>query len=157
MCLNGAIYAFPWTGVAGSGMVDDLIANNTVVNGWLQTGGATGATPSVNRNTRIVNNIIQYDGDIAKIASPEGLTFANNLWSKRPAEEVLDAHSVVADPKILKTGIVAPGKLNSDFFAISSKSPACYAGLDLGNLVSVDAFRHTRHSRPCIGAYEIPK
>jgi parallel beta-helix repeat protein len=157
MCLNGSIYAFSWTGVPGTGMVDDLIANNTVVNGSLRTGAATGTTAARNVNTRIVNNIFLDDGVTAKIPSVEGLTFSNNLWSKHPPEAAMDARSIVADPKIARVGTITPGKLTPEFFAITSKSPACSAGLDLGAVVSVDAVHHSRHTPPCIGAYEPAK
>jgi parallel beta-helix repeat protein len=154
VCLNAAIYAFSWTGVPGSGMVNDLIANNTVVNGWIELGDSHDKLVVTHRNTRIVNNIFLSEGKVATAPTVEGVLFSNNLWSKDPGRFALGIHSVVADPKLLGKGSTRRGELTREYFALGSHSPACGAGLDLGTSVQDDIFLRPRSATPCIGASE---
>ncbi|MDR3734158.1 MAG: right-handed parallel beta-helix repeat-containing protein [Acidobacteriaceae bacterium] len=148
MCLNGDLYAFAWTLVPQSGLVKALIANNTIVNGALKTG-------PINRESKIVNNIIAKDDAVAYVPTTAGLMFANNLWSTAPPSEALGTHSLIQDPKILKVGSTDAGQLTSTYFSLSMKSPAHQAGINLGDGLTVDAFGQQRKSPPTIGAYEI--
>jgi len=167
MCLNGAFYAYEWTGVPGSGLVNDLIADNTIINGWIQTGGPSNSpNPVINSNSRIVNNIVvysskiaganAYSATIASIPAVDGLTFINNLWSIAAPSNAMSAKDVLGDPQLLATGAIAPGRLTSTYFELSAGSPAAGAGYNLAPSITTDAFGQTRHATPTIGAYEMP-
>jgi hypothetical protein len=156
-CMNGALVAFQWSLVAGSGLVDDLIANNTILNGSLKVGGAESSSKIVNSNTRIVNNLITSspEGTIASVVGGEGVKFSHNLWSTAPVDAALDPTSIVAKPMVAGPSVGGPGNVKMADFTPSPKSPARGAGLDLGKIVATDALGNPRSAHPTIGAIEI--
>lgn len=156
LCLDGDISAFSWTMVPDWGLNNVLIANNTVVNGRIKTGNKNRLGNIVNRNSRIVNNLVIDADATAMVPSADGLLFANNLWSNMPVAAALGTHSLVANPMLVAGGPTGAGKLTREYFALAPKSPARRAGMSLPGIVTVDALGHARKDPPTIGAYEIP-
>jgi parallel beta-helix repeat protein len=130
--MGGDIEAFRWTGAAGRGLVNVLIANNTLVNGSFYIGGAN----VVNQATKIQNNIVYRNdgGDVALIPNPTGLTFSSNLWSKTPPTTAKGTGDVIGNPQLALTGPTAPGALTKGYFAISSGSPAIGKGTPISHI-----------------------
>ncbi|MDR3734148.1 MAG: choice-of-anchor Q domain-containing protein [Acidobacteriaceae bacterium] len=157
MCWNSRFLPFSWTGVPNSGLVNDIIANNTVINSSFETGDATTLpNPVTNSNTVIANNIVVNTGTIAIVPSSTGLTFSNNLWSIAPPAVAMGTNSLVGDPLVVGAGSTSAGQLTTSYFKLSAGSPAANAGLNLTPTVTTDAFGQTRHATPTIGAYEFP-
>ncbi|SNS41462.1 hypothetical protein SAMN05421770_101872 [Granulicella rosea] len=152
VCQNGVIDAFPWTGVPNSGLVDDPIANNTVVNGWLRIGGSV---PIINSNTRSINNLFVFDGSIASVSVCEGVEFSHNLWSTKPADAVMGTGSIIANPLISQPDIDGLSNVRISDLTPLSRSPARGAGLDVKRMVPTDALGRARGPHPSIGAIEI--
>jgi hypothetical protein len=148
MCLNSDFSIFTWTLVPNTGLVYATIANNTIVNGTLKSG-------KLNTGSVFINNIVINGDSKTLVPSADGLRFSNNLWSEAPPKTALGQNSIVANPRVLMIGNMAAGKLTSDYFKLSPKSPAKVAGLQTIDTPGDDAFGHKRASPPTIGAFEI--
>ena len=123
MFLRGNIAAFVWTGVSGSGLVNALIANNTIVNGTVFTG-------PIIQGSSIQNNIVYRNdnGVLAQVASRNGLSLSNNLWSSAPLRNASGAGDIIGNPKLALTGSMVAGQLTKNYFAVSLDSPAINKG-----------------------------
>lgn len=142
--LNVDLNAFSWTIVAGSGLKNVLIANNTFVNSKLNTG-------IINSGNRIINNIFTTSGNISYPSS--GITWSNNLWQESRPVAVPGTDDVIGDPKLALTGSRGPGSLKADFFKLLPASPAIDKATVLP-VVTEDYFKITRGTSPDIGAHE---
>ncbi len=152
-----------WTGFAsGSALINDVIANNTVVNNIeYGTGIDLGLPKDTNhQNTAIENNLVLVSkgGDPGYSASSEGLTFSKNLWSKKPNGSVVGAGDIVADPLLINPyqtidldQIAHPVK--ADWYLLTSSSPAIDKGMSVNEVV-VDYFGNNRGTIPDMGANE---
>jgi parallel beta-helix repeat protein len=150
MFLNGTVSAFSWTLVPGSGLTSTLIANNTIVNGSLETG-------KINQGSTIKNNIFyRNDGGIAAtVPSRSGLNFSNNFWSSTAPSNASGVGDIIGDPKLVFTGDTGPGKLSKDYFSILSTPSAIgkgsavlhatdfYLVTSLGNTLNIGAYKST--------------
>lgn len=141
-----------WQGASGWGMNNVLIANNTFVNSTaccsVIIDNYQGAPIN---NVRFQNNIVEQDGSLAVInawPSP-GLTFSNNLWSKKPWSVAAGPGDVVDDPRLVKSG--SPD--DPDWFKLTVSSPAINKAISLPQVL-VDYFGNLRGSAPDIGAAE---
>jgi hypothetical protein len=147
-CYNGSFSAFSWTIVKNSGLNNTLIANNTIVDGVLSTGGSGQSV--VNINSQIRNNVIY--GAKSSVPSNSGITFSNNNWAMTPplAATVTD---IVGDPQIARTGTTTPGTLTSAYFKLLSGSPVIDAATPVAGLTK-DFFLVNRGVVPDIGGHE---
>lgn len=84
--------------------------------------------------------------------SANGITFSNNNWSSTPAAAASPSN-VSGDPRVAKTGSVAPGALTSAYFKLLAGSPVLKKGIALAG-VKTDFFRVTRGVPPDIGGHE---
>ena len=64
---------------------------------------------------------------------------------------MMGTNSLVGDPKLTKTGTIAPGNLTADYFKLTSTSPAIDKGIALPEVIE-DYFKT---SRPQGGGYDI--
>ena len=119
------------------GLIDSVIANNTVV----EPRGAHSALeiPSSPRhsNTIIKNNIFwQTDGTIADVHDNPDLDIDNNLWSKQPEVDARGENDIdYGVPQLAKTSgwhNLSPGSLDCRDFDLQSTSPCIDAGTPLG-------------------------
>jgi hypothetical protein len=150
MFLNGHICAFCWTLVPGSGLVGDLIANNTLVNGAF----ATPATTTDHIGNMVYNNIFyRNDGGSVNNASATypGISFSNNLWSKQPPLSVTGKGDIIGTPNLAMTGNTGPGQLTKAYFSITSASPVVGNGIAIQD--TTDYYLVTSSLKPNIGAY----
>ena len=117
------ISLFSWTLVSGSGWINGLFANNTIINGEITTG-------PINAESRIENNIFYRNdgGTTGRVPISTGLSFSNNAWYPKRPSNASGAGDVIADPKLALTGAVGPGKLTIGYFAVPSGSPAIGKG-----------------------------
>jgi hypothetical protein len=145
---NGSLSAFSWTLVTNSGLNNILIANNTIVDGVLSTGGS--GQNVVNINSQVRNNVIY--GAKSSVPSNNGITFSNNNWAMTPvlAAAVTD---IVGDPQIARTGTTTPGTLTSAYFKLLEGSPVIDAATPLAN-VTDDYFQAARGTLPDMGGDE---
>jgi hypothetical protein len=145
---NGSFSAFSWTLVTNSGLTNVLIANNTIVDGVLSTGGS--GQNVVNTNAQIRNNIIY--GTKSSVPSKSGIAFSNNNWAMTPplAAAVTD---IVGDPQIARTGTPTPGTLTSAYFKLLEGSPVIDAATPVADLTK-DFFQVNRGVVPDIGGHE---
>jgi hypothetical protein len=141
-----AVSAFSWTEVTGSGLTSALIANNTLVNGEIDTG-------PINTASHIENNIVyRNDGGVmGSVPTGAGLTFSNNLWYPTRPSNATGAGDVIANPKLALTGTVGPGKVATGYFAVPSSSPAKGKGAAI-YYVTGD-YLISSSTAPNIGAY----
>jgi parallel beta-helix repeat protein len=151
---NTDIAAFSWTGVNNSGLNNDLIAYNTIVDGGLITG--SGGSPTVvNVSSQIRNNIIVDSGGNSSVASSSGITFSNNNWTVAPPAAAKSSSDVIANPLIARTGTTAPSTLTSAYFKIPATSPVVNAAMPLPS-VAQDFFLTPRNTTtPDIGGHEM--
>jgi hypothetical protein len=144
---NTGISAFSWTQVPNSGLINVLIAHNTIVDGNLNTGDLNNEI--INTNSQIKNNIIL--GSNSNIPNTNGITFSNNNWTVLPS--LLDFSNISGDPKIARLGVTTAGNLTAGYFKILIGSPAINTATPLSN-VTDDFFKTIRGAAPDIGAYE---
>ncbi|MDD4991833.1 MAG: T9SS type A sorting domain-containing protein [Paludibacter sp.] len=144
---NTVFDAFSWTYVPNAGLKNVLIANNTIVDGYIKTGST--ANSVVNTNSQIRNNIILGSG--SSIPSNTGITFSNNNWSVTPPTTAASTSNVIGDPKISRTGTTTPGSLTSEYFKLQGTSPSINKGITIAT-VTTDYFNM---SRPQGSAYDI--
>ena len=145
---NAVLDAFSWTEVDKSGLNNVLIANNTIVDGDLFTGGGSAI---VNINSQIRNNIIT--GKNNSVPSAGGLTFSHNNWGTTPSAAAASTN-IVGDPQIARTGSTAPGALTSAYFKIGGSSPVVDRAMVISTIPS-DFFKTVRGSTPDIGGDEV--
>ena len=141
------ISLFSWTGVTGSGWVNGLFANNTLVNGEIATG-------PINTASQIENNIFYRNdsGVLGNIPKTSGLSFNTNLWFYPPPSNATGTSDVIADPRIALTGSTAAGQLTARYFSLLSSSPAIGAGTAINNVTG--SYLITSNGvAPNIGAY----
>ena len=143
---NANFNAFSWSIVSNSGLNNVMIANNTIIDGALNTGGGG----IINTNSQIINNIIL--GVNSSVPSKSGITFSNNNWAMTPslAAAVTD---IVGDPQIARAGATTPGDLTPAYFTILGNSPVINTAMPL-NSVTVDFFQLARGTAPDIGGHE---
>jgi hypothetical protein len=147
---NAGISGFSWTQVPNSGLNNVLIANNTIVDGSLSTGGP--ADNVVNLNSQIKNNIIL--GANSSVPSKIGIVFSNNNWKTTPTEGK-SLTDIIGDPQISRAGNTTAGNLTGSYFKILSSSPVINAGVALPK-VSEDYFKTIRGSTaPDLGGHEL--
>jgi len=157
----GGSYGFTFwlqSPVNDGGLRNVIIAYNTFANinnslsrnvFWIQDGG-------IHENSRIENNIfLQEDSQpIAYLAKDDPrLQFSNNLWSKIPPASVCGTDDVIGDPRLTKSGLIAPGQLTPEWFKILADSPARNRAKLIAE-VDEDFFGNPRGLKPDIGAYE---
>lgn len=132
-----------------SGMVDVVIANNTLVNSLV--GAGITIAEGAHQNVIIKNNIVQQEdaSPVAAVIANSELDFSNNLWSKTPPSIVADSSDVIGNPLFLKT--ISP--YNPLWYSIALASPAIDRAVWIEG-VSQDYFRDYRDSLPDIGADE---
>jgi parallel beta-helix repeat protein len=152
--------AYGCTGAIAVGtkqMNNVLIANNTFAQANVTNRAAATFIVWSNGaavNSRIENNVI-YQGDSKPISSGSGngITWANNVWSKTPGQGFLGTGSVVADPLLAKAGPVGQGTLTHAWFALQTRSPAIGAALSLPGIVE-DYLKASRDAHPDAGGLE---
>ncbi|WP_374687407.1 right-handed parallel beta-helix repeat-containing protein [Promineifilum sp.] len=157
------------TQIAGGGLNNALIANNSFINARSDTGeGANNIEiegRSSLRNTRFVNNLIvqTVPGTITRIqttvATPNMSTFtvANNLYNKAPSNGWFstEAGRVIGDPLLGSLALPVRGVLpNVAGFAIRVGSPAIDRGQAVSH-VTDDFFKGSRAGALDIGADEL--
>jgi parallel beta-helix repeat protein len=154
LIFNAQFSAYGWTNVAGSGLNNVLIANNTIVSNAAFPGSAifvTGSTTNgvsvINKNSTIVNNIV--NGTVTA-PSATGLTFTTNSWSTSPPAAARGAGDVIGNPQLAETGSTSAGALAATYFKLLSSSPAIGKGMVL-SAVKVDFNDTTRPAPPNIG------
>jgi hypothetical protein len=135
---NAPLSLFSWTLVPNSGLTNVVIANNTVLDGNLYTGGPSGSI--TNKNSKIINNIIT--GKSSSVPSNSGITFSYNNWLVTPPLAAA-ATNIIADPQLAETGNVTPGNLNPNNFKLLANSPLISAGIQLSQ-VTEDFFKTPR-------------
>ncbi len=153
---NGVNFTF-WNGdrMAGAALVNDLIANNTLVT----TSGTGGIGMRIDtgshKNTRIVNNLIQQsNADRIAAGTATGIIFSNNLWSKTPPLSMNSSTDVIGDPFMVDPNhIRAPGSTSADWYKVNPTSPAINKAMKLPE-VAIDYWNIIRGPAPDMGANE---
>jgi hypothetical protein len=138
----GCVTNFKWYPFSTkSAMRNVLVAHNTFVDATGTTSDAsfTIAAPRgiSHANTRVANNVIVQGGSkaIGSFASPTGgIAFTNNVWSKSPPSSMKGTRSVVGDPRLARSGRLAPGTLTGSYFELTPGSPAIDMATDLSQV-----------------------
>ena len=153
LCLGNKVNLYWWQGASGGGLVNALIAYNTLVNSVYETNFRISA--GAHSNSRVQNNIFIQEGalPVAVVPTDVGLSFANNCWAKTPPSTAVGTADVVGDPQLTRSGQNAPGVLTADWFKILTTSPARDKAKVLPQ-VPRDFFKAIRGSYPDIGAHE---
>jgi parallel beta-helix repeat protein len=153
LLLGNAKNIYYWSGNSGGGLVNVVIAYNTLVNSSVETNLKLGT--GKHSNSVIANNIFVQDGSLqeAVVADTRGITFSHNLWSRSPVAAVQGDGDVIANPGLVRAGKIAPGKLNPNWFTITGSSPAVGKAGSLAHEVS-DFFGIARGNRADIGAIQ---
>jgi parallel beta-helix repeat protein len=153
LLLGNAKNIYYWPGSSGGGLVNVVIAYNTCVDSSVETNLKLGT--GKHSNSVIANNIFMQEDSlaVAVVETARGLTFSNNLWSKRPLSAAAGRGDVIGNPHLFKTGNIGPGQLSAGWFRFPASSPAVGAAGRLGNL-SVDFFGASRGDAPDIGAMQ---
>jgi hypothetical protein len=101
------------------------------------------------------NNIIDTVVAGASIfgGSPSGWTFDHNIWRLTPSGITIEGTSTVANPNLTRTGSVAAGAVDTDFFRPLSGS-WCYGHAVTISGVTGDLLSATRSVTPTVGALE---
>lgn len=154
LIFNAQFSAYGWTNVPGSGLNNVLIANNTIVStpdfpgaSIFVTGSNTSSGNVVNKNSTIINNII--NGTVVA-PSTVGLAFSNNAWSTSPPAAARGTGDVIGNPQLAETGSTTAGTLAVGYFKLLSSSPAIGKGQIL-SAVKVDYSNTARPAPPNIG------
>jgi hypothetical protein len=153
LLLGNAKNIYFWSGGTGAGLVNVVIANNTLANSSVETNLKLGG--GSHTNSVIENNIFLQDGSfpVAVVQTPQGITFTHNLWSKTPPGVASGSGDVVGNPLLAKTGPTGPGALTPGWFYIPSNSPAVARGVTPA-VVDTDFFGKPRGLLPDLGAIE---
>ncbi len=151
---NASFSAFGWTLVHGTGLVDDVIANNTLVDTDPTTQAFLTGGPGnqvVNSGTTIANNIVI---GAASVPAATGLAFSNNLWTAPPPNGAGAGDVLAANPALViaQTGPVAPGALASAYFYLTPMSPAHVRGVPVSQVTTNYAGAPVQ-SPPDMGAF----
>lgn len=131
----------------GGYLEDTLIAHNTFINAHSNSGNPAtniniGAGPHI--RTRFENNIVLQDDASGRIGASDGsMVFSNNTWSTSPPSSMRGEGDIIADPKIRKVGSISAGQLQSEYFALSSDSPAINTAKQIG--ITQDFFSADRN------------
>ena len=149
---NSVVSLYSWTQVSGSGLNNDLIANNTIINSNFAT-GAGGSHNITNKHSIIANNIVS-SGTVT-VPSASGLTFSHNLWLTTPPANASGTGDVIEGPQLAATGNTGPRQLSASYFKLLATSPAIGKGMSLTQ-VPTDFFGTSRKHAPVIGGYESP-
>ncbi len=168
---NAPLCAFCWTQVAGTGLTNVLIANNTIFYNFtssntgytnsLSTGSTASSTSITNSNSYIVNNIVT---GIVSVPGATGLTFSNNLWATAPANAT-STNDVIGSPLLSENGSTTAGQLSSSYFTLQNGSPAISKGMSLTSImtslslsqITTDFTGSTSmKAQPNIGAFQSP-
>jgi hypothetical protein len=143
-----------WQGISGGGLINTLIAYNTFVGSYMDTN--LKISDGSHSNTRIENNLIEQSNTLPIAAitlDNSGLSFSYNLWSKNPPSGASGTADVIDEPKLAKTGAIAPGELTPEWFKILAGSPARDRAKAISE-VTEDFFGTARGKYPDIGACE---
>ena len=154
---NGTNFVF-WSGnrMAGSALINDLIANNTLVNTQGEGGTGIRIDAGPHLNSRIVNNLTLESSTnrIAYTSSTSGLIFSYNLWSKAPPSIMASPNDIIADPLLVDPNYTrTAGSVSANWYKIKSTSPAIDRAMNLSE-VSIDYWNIARGTTPDIGAHE---
>lgn len=157
--LVGSSFRF-WVGwMSTSAMVNDLIANNTIVetqNNFAISIDAPGTATS-HANTRFANNLIlQSTKGMANVSTTTGLTFDHNLWSRTPPSNVASATDVIGNPLLANPNHTrVPGAVNAAWYRPTANSPTINRGTAVASVL--DDFSQVTRPQGAgydIGAYE---
>lgn len=153
LCLGNAKNIYFWSGGTGAGLVNVVIANNTLANSSVETN--LKLLSGNHTNSVIEDNIFLQDGSfpVAVVQTPQGITFTHNLWSKTPPAAAAGSGDVVGNPALAEIGPTGPGQLTPQWFIIPSTSPAVMRGVTPAP-VETDFFGRARGLLPDIGAIE---
>jgi hypothetical protein len=153
LLLGNAKNIYFWSGGAGAGLVNVVIANNTFANSVVETNLKLGS--GSHTNSVIENNIFLQSGSlpVAVVMTPQGITFSHNLWSKTPSAAASGSGDVLGNPDLAQTGPTGAGQLTPDWFGIPSNSPAVGRGVTPA-VVQTDFYGRTRGLLPDVGAIE---
>ena len=155
--LGGKKNIYSPTYVKGDGLVNWIIAYNTLVNSTEMTTGNLCISSMVHSGTIIKNNIIlqENSGPICYITTASGLTFSYNNWSKSPCANASGTGDVIGDPKLAKIGPYGVGTLTAEYFKILSSSAARDVGSAMSE-ITADFFGNNRLSGtyPDMGGHE---
>lgn len=153
LLLSNAKNIYFWSGGAGAGLVNVVIANNTVADSVVETN--LKLLSGSHTNTVIENNIFLQENSlsIAVVQGTQGLTFSHNLWSKTPSSAASGPGDILGNPGLAEIGPTGPGQLTPDWFRIPFDSPAVAGGIALA-MVPNDFFGKHRGAVPDIGAIE---
>ncbi|MBD3274208.1 MAG: hypothetical protein GF372_02800 [Candidatus Marinimicrobia bacterium] len=154
---NIGFWDFTWQGTAESGLIDAVIANNTIID-------AVDYGVEINQgehsNVKIYNNVIANpgtDAPLAAVSHDSNLNLDYNLWNLTPPDNASGQHDVVSETiHFDQSGSVEPGELTAEYFDIS----ASFAGIDKGIKLSEvlkDYHGNDRDNSPDIGAIEFVK
>jgi chitodextrinase len=154
---NADMAAFDWT-LVNSGLNNDIIANNTIVDAVLKinyvpTPPQPGWATITHSNTEVRNNIIFSDRKDGIKNIPSGVIFSNNNYSGSGTVYGTSASDVKGDPLLTRTSSTAPGALTGDYFKVQSGSPVLDFGTPLV-VVTKDFFKTPRATFPDIGGYQ---
>jgi hypothetical protein len=153
MLYNSDVTAFYWTIIPGTYLKNAVIANNTIINGYLNFG-------KKNDQVLVQNNIVFRDdgGPLAWVPVKDGLLLMNNLWSSTPMLNARGIGDVVTESNLgLSFPVDSLGKINvttvtKDYFvpkpgsSVINKGAAVNTTLGAYQVNSVSA-------TPNIGAY----
>lgn len=146
-------------GSQGSGLPIEnvLISHNTLVNAVTNTSTPAFGLHISDANLmgiQATNNIvIQDDQTIAYAPTNPEVTFANNLWSRTPAANVMSNGDYVGDAALTNSNMVlTPGGVDANWFTVTGSSPAMNRAQP--GFVVEDFFGNGRDSQPDIGAHE---
>lgn len=153
---NASFSAYNWTLVGGSGLVDDVIANNTFVDTdpttqAFMTGGPANTVPVANVGSTIANNIIIGANTLPSSA---GIAFSHNLWTAAPGAGAGPGDVLIANGAavIAQGGAPQPGALAASWFWLTPMSPAHVAGVPVPQVTSTYDGSPVQ-SPPDIGAF----
>lgn len=142
---NGSNIVFKNTGRKDSGLKEDLIANNTLVDAAVAGMVIAAGDHS---NVRIENNIVkQSAGDILIVDQDPELHFSYNNWSDEVTGIALNENDVIRDPALKE------GDFGVDYFTLKPESPCLDAGKEIAE-VTEDFVKKLRGIPPCMGALE---
>jgi hypothetical protein len=151
---NLGFWDFTWQGNENSGLIDAVIANNTLLDAV--TYGIE-INEGVHDNAKVYNNVIanpNTDAPLANVTNDSELMFDYNLWDEKPEGAASGPNDVInARLGLSQSGSIGPGKLRASYFDVTDE----FAGINAGTVnagVDKDFNGTTRDSLPDIGAIE---
>ena len=134
------------SGLVDSGLKNDIISNNTLVDGV--SSGININSSDCHENVTIKNNIIkQSQGNLVSVPQSDEFTFSNNCWSSAVTGIASGDGDKIGDP-----GLVG-GDIGEEYFKLTNDSKCINAGVKVPG-VNEDYFRNKRFLEPDIGAHE---